>query len=112
MAVASFFLFFLHPSEDSLMSAPSSAAVDSKQLTGSQALKADFVAGFLVFLIAMPLSYFAMDKWLQGYDYHTPISWWIFAASGIGILLVTLLTVSFQSLRAATMNPSKSLRTE
>jgi len=66
----------------------------------------------LSFCIAMPLAWYAMNKWLEGYVYHTKISWWIFAASGIGILLVTLLTVSFQSLRAATMNPSKSLRTE
>jgi ABC-type antimicrobial peptide transport system permease subunit len=66
----------------------------------------------LSFCIAMPLAWYAMNKWLEGYVYHTTISWWIFAASGIGILVVTLLTVSFQSLRAATMNPSKSLRTE
>jgi ABC-type antimicrobial peptide transport system permease subunit len=66
----------------------------------------------LSFCIAMPLAWFAMNKWLEGYVYHTTISWWIFAASGIGILIVTLVTVSFQSLRAAMMSPSKSLRTE
>jgi putative ABC transport system permease protein len=66
----------------------------------------------LSFCISMPLAYFAMNKWLQGYEYHTAISWWIFAASGLGILMVTLLTVSFQSLKAANMNPSKSLRAE
>jgi len=66
----------------------------------------------LSFCIAMPLAWYAMNKWLESYVYHTKISWWIFGASGIGMLLITLLTVSFQSLRAARMNPSKSLRTE
>ena len=66
----------------------------------------------LSFLIAMPLAWFFMNKWLQGYTYRTTPSWWIFALSGIGLLLVTLLTVSFQSLRAAMMNPSRSLRSE
>jgi ABC-type antimicrobial peptide transport system permease subunit len=64
------------------------------------------------FAIAMPLAWYGMDKWLQNYIYHTEISWWIFAASGMGLLLITLLTVSFQALRAAAMNPVKSLRTE
>ncbi len=66
----------------------------------------------LSFLIAMPLAWFVMNKWLQGYAYRTVVSWWIFALSGIGLLLVTLLTVSFQSLRAAAMSPSRSLRSE
>ena len=64
------------------------------------------------FLIAMPLGYLIMSKWLQNYTYHTEVSWWIFALSGSGILVVTLLTVSYQSLKAATMNPVKSLRSE
>jgi ABC-type antimicrobial peptide transport system permease subunit len=73
----------------------------------------DFIKLVLIsFLIAMPLAYYGMDNWLQGYVYRAPLSWWIFAASGIGLLTITLLTVSFQSLKAATMNPSKSLRTE
>jgi len=76
-------------------------------------LSRDFLKLVVIsFCIAMPLAWYAMDKWLQNYANHTDISWWIFAASGIGLLLITLLTVSFQSLRAATMNPVKSLRTE
>jgi putative ABC transport system permease protein len=63
-------------------------------------------------LVAMPLSYFFMSKWLENYALHTPLSLWIFISAGAGILLVTLATVSFQALKAALMNPVKSLRTE
>jgi len=66
----------------------------------------------LSFFISMPTGYLVMHKWLEGYPYRTPIAWWIFALAGAGTLLITLLTVSYQSLRAATMNPVKSLRTE
>ena len=66
----------------------------------------------LSMLIAMPLAWLGMDKWLSNYPYHTPLSWWIFAAAGAGLLLVTLITVSFQSLKAAFMNPVRSLRSE
>ncbi len=64
------------------------------------------------FLIATPLSYYFMHNWLQNYQYRTNLSWWIFAAAGIGALLITLITVSFQSIKAAIANPVKSLRTE
>ncbi|HEY4291307.1 MAG TPA: ABC transporter permease [Puia sp.] len=64
------------------------------------------------FFISMPLGYLFMHKWLQTYPYRTALSWWIFALAGSGILLITLLTVSYQSLKAATMNPVKSLRSE
>jgi putative ABC transport system permease protein len=53
-----------------------------------------------------------MNKWIGQYNYHAALSWWIFASAGAGILLITLLTVSFQSLKAAFMNPARSLRTE
>jgi ABC-type antimicrobial peptide transport system permease subunit len=66
----------------------------------------------LSLLIAIPLSRWAMGKWLQNYNYRAPMPWWIFAAAGAGILLITLATVSYQSLKAATMNPTKSLRSE
>ena len=64
------------------------------------------------FFISMPLGYLFMHKWLQTYPYRTALSWWIFALAGAGILVITLLTVSYQSLKAATMNPVKSLRSE
>ena len=63
-------------------------------------------------LIAVPLSWYGMHKWIEGYAYHAPLSWWIFGVSSFGILLITLLTVSYQSLKAALMNPVRSLRTE
>jgi ABC-type antimicrobial peptide transport system permease subunit len=62
--------------------------------------------------IAIPLSYYGMNRWLQDYSYRNSISWWIFAAAGFGILMITLLTVSYQSIKAALMNPVKSLRSE
>ncbi|HZE84320.1 MAG TPA: hypothetical protein VE035_08415 [Puia sp.] len=63
-------------------------------------------------MIAVPVSGYFMNEWLQKYVYHTPISWWIFAAAILGALIITVLTVSYQAVRAALMNPVKSLRTE
>ena len=63
-------------------------------------------------LVSMPLSYFFMSKWLQNYTLHTSLPLWIFVAAGAGILSITLATVSYQALKAALMNPVKSLRTE
>ncbi len=63
-------------------------------------------------LIAIPVTWFAMNGWLQNYPYRTPIEWWIFAVTGCGALLLTLLTVSFQAIRAALANPVDSLRSE
>jgi putative ABC transport system permease protein len=62
--------------------------------------------------IAMPLTGLAMHKWLQSYALHTDVSPWIFVAAGAGMLLITLCTVSFQALKAALMNPVRSLRSE
>jgi len=63
-------------------------------------------------LIAFPLAWWAMNSWLASYAYRTPIHWWVFAAAGAGALLIALLTVSFQALRAALANPVKTLRSE
>ncbi|KIC96016.1 ABC transporter permease [Flavihumibacter solisilvae] len=62
--------------------------------------------------IAGPLSWYFMHNWLQHYTYRTSLSWWIFIAAGAGALIITLLTVSFQAIKAALINPVKSLRTE
>ena len=62
--------------------------------------------------IAGPLAWYGMHRWLQNYTYHTGISGWIFAATGAGVLLITLLTVSWTAVRAALANPVKSLRSE
>jgi ABC-type antimicrobial peptide transport system permease subunit len=53
-----------------------------------------------------------MYGWLQGYQYHAGMAWWIYAAAAIGAMAITLLTVSYQSIRAAMLNPVKSLKTE
>jgi len=63
-------------------------------------------------VIAFPIAWFAMNKWLQDFVYRTDISWWIFIVAGIAALLIALITVSFQALKAAMTNPVKSLRTE
>ncbi len=63
-------------------------------------------------VIASPIAYWAMNKWLQDFAYRVEISWWIFALAGIIAIVIALLTVSYQSIRAAMANPVKSLRTE
>ena len=76
-------------------------------------LSKDFVLLVLISLfIAAPTACYFMHNWLQNYQYRTEISWWIFAAAGTGALMITLLTVSFQAIKAAVANPVKSLRTE
>ncbi|MGA0557901.1 ABC transporter permease [Larkinella sp. VNQ87] len=66
----------------------------------------------IAFCLGAPLAYYVLSDWLQNYQYRTELSWWIFAAAGVGALVITLLTVSFQSIKAALMNPVKSLRSE
>jgi ABC-type antimicrobial peptide transport system permease subunit len=63
-------------------------------------------------LISIPVAYYFMNNWLQKYEYRTEMVWWIFAVAGLGALLITLLTVSYQSIKAAVTNPVKSLRSE
>lgn len=62
--------------------------------------------------LAIPLSYYYLSSWLEKYEYRTEISWWVFAVSVLGALGITVLTVSFQAIRAAMVNPVKSLRSE
>ncbi|WP_345950762.1 ABC transporter permease [Mucilaginibacter sp. PAMB04274] len=62
--------------------------------------------------IAIPIAWYFLNQWLQVYEYRTVISWWVFALSATGALAITLLTVSFQAIKAALANPVKSLRTE
>ena len=63
-------------------------------------------------VIASPVAYWAMNKWLQDFAYKVEISWWIFALAGLVAIAIALLTVSYQSIRAAMANPVKSLRME
>jgi ABC-type antimicrobial peptide transport system permease subunit len=64
------------------------------------------------FLVAAPVAWYFLRGWLAGYAYRTAMPWWLFAASGAGALLITLLTVSYQSIKAALTNPVHSLRSE
>jgi putative ABC transport system permease protein len=66
----------------------------------------------IAFIIAAPLAWLLMNKWLQGYAYRVHIEWWVFVITGISIMSTALLTVSFQAIKAAIANPIKSLRTE
>ncbi|MCW3119742.1 MAG: transporter permease [Chitinophagaceae bacterium] len=63
-------------------------------------------------LVAIPLSWLAANRWLENYPYRITLSWWMFAAAGLLVVLVALATVSFQAVRAAMAHPVKSLRTE
>jgi putative ABC transport system permease protein len=66
----------------------------------------------LAIVIASPIAWYAMQLWLQDFAYKIDVSWWIFLFSGSAAVLIALLTISFQSIRAALMNPIKSLRTD
>jgi len=76
-------------------------------------LNKDFVKWVAIaFVIATPVAYYAMNKWLENFAYKTSLSWWIFALAGLLALGIALITVSFQSWKAATKNPVESLRYE
>jgi putative ABC transport system permease protein len=76
-------------------------------------LSKDFVLLVLIScLIAIPLGYFFASSWLEDYNYRTPIHWWIFVMTGVAAIVITLLTVSFQAIKAALMNPVNSLKSE
>jgi len=76
-------------------------------------LNKDFVLWVVIaFVIATPIAYFAMNKWLENFAYKTTLSWWIFALAGLLALGIALLTVSWQSWQAATRNPVDALRYE
>ncbi|HMG93996.1 MAG TPA: FtsX-like permease family protein, partial [Chryseolinea sp.] len=76
-------------------------------------LSKDFVVLVLVScLIAVPCGYYLMTSWLEKYQYRTEVSWWLLISTCIGAVVITILTVSYQSIRAAMMNPVKSLRSE
>ena len=73
----------------------------------------DFIKLVLIaILFAFPIAWWAMHEWLQGFAYHVGVSWWIFVLAGSIVVVITLITVSFQSIRASMANPVKSLRTE
>jgi putative ABC transport system permease protein len=76
-------------------------------------LSKDFLKLVLIaILIASPVAWYAMNQWLQGFAYKIDLAWWMFALAGLLAVLIAILTVSFQSLKAALINPVKSLRSE
>jgi putative ABC transport system permease protein len=76
-------------------------------------LSGDFVKLVLIaIVIGVPVAAYAMNKWLQNFEYRAGLSWWIFALAGLIAIVIAVATVSFQALKAAIMNPVKSLRTE
>ncbi len=66
----------------------------------------------LSFIIASPIGYYAMKEWLQGFAYHVNISWLVFAVAGISAVLIALITIIFQAIKAASLNPVDSLKSE
>jgi putative ABC transport system permease protein len=75
-------------------------------------LSTDFIRlVFIAFLIAAPLAWWAIYKWLEDFAYRTSLSWWVFIVSGMSLLFIALVTLSVQTIKAAISNPVKSLRT-
>ena len=76
-------------------------------------LSRDFVKLVLIaILIASPIAWWTMNKWLQDFSYRIEIQWWIFVVAGISALTIAILTVSTQAIKAANTNPVKTLRDE
>ena len=76
-------------------------------------LSRDFLKLILVaFIIAVPIAWYMMNNWLTDFAYRTDISWWMFGAAGLLVLMIAIVTVSFQVIKAAVANPIQSLRTE
>ena len=79
------------------------------------ALNSIIIAGgstLIAMIIAIPAAYMAGNKWLQNYPYRITLNWWLFALAAVSVVMIALVTVSFQAIKAAVANPAKSLRTE
>ena len=66
----------------------------------------------LAILIASPFAYYFMNDWLDGFAYRIQITWWVFAFAGLLTILIAFATIGFQAIKAATINPIKSLKTD
>ena len=66
----------------------------------------------IAFLLSVPVAWYVMDQWLDNYQYSVGIEWWVFVVTGIVTMLIALFTVSFQSIKAALMNPARTLKSE
>ncbi|HEX4374528.1 MAG TPA: ABC transporter permease, partial [Puia sp.] len=84
------------------------SVTDVTQMLSKEFLKLVLIAS----LIAFPVAWYGMNKWLQSFAYRINISWWIFVVAGFAALFIALITVSYQAIKAAIANPVKSLRTE
>ena len=71
-----------------------------------------FLSPKVAFLIAVPISWYAMNNWLQNYAYKISVEWWMFLLAGLLTVFIALLTVSFQAIKAAFANPVTALRSE
>ena len=67
---------------------------------------------FISCVVAFPIGWWTMHSWLQNYQYHTTVSWWVFIIAGATAMLIAIITISYQAIKAALMNPVKSLKTE
>jgi putative ABC transport system permease protein len=68
--------------------------------------------GLVTFIIAFPLGFYLMDKWLEDFAYRINIQWWVFALAGIIVVSIALFTISFKTIKSALVNPVDSLRSE
>jgi len=66
----------------------------------------------IALVIAVPAAWLATNKWLQNYPYRITLSWWLFVSAALMVIVIALITVSFQAVKTAVANPAKSLRTE
>jgi len=66
----------------------------------------------LASVIAIPIAWYAMDQWLQGFAYRISLSWWMFGFAGALVVFVAMVTIGLRAIKAALANPAKSLRTE
>jgi putative ABC transport system permease protein len=66
----------------------------------------------LAFVVSAPIAWWLIEGWLKGFAYHIPIKWWVFAIAGLLAMLIAVVTVSFQAMKAALVNPVNSLRSE
>jgi putative ABC transport system permease protein len=76
-------------------------------------LSMDFIKLVLAaIVVATPVAWFAMNKWLEGFAYQSPVRWWVFVIAGVLAIVVALITISFQAVKTAMLNPVKSLKSE
>jgi putative ABC transport system permease protein len=76
-------------------------------------LSFDFIKLVLIaIVIASPVAWYAMNKWLQDFAYRVDMQWWVFAVAGLLAIAIAFATISYQAIKAALMNPVKSLRSE